>query len=375
MDSESGKSRQLSRTVRFDKKTGTKGAAKEALRNFRDEIKAGAHAGATVTFGKLLTAWLEKVEDLGRARTTIETYKTHVSKHIRPALGSVRLSQLDKSKLDEYFRTLRAKGLSASTVKLNHAILSACLAYGVEYNWIAANPASGIRLREPDAIASGGNALTLDQLRLLYFGTEKKGKHVQGALEEDPDLAVTIALAAITGCRRGELIGLRWDDVDWERQCVVVERAWVPVAGGQHLTTPKTKKARTVFLGDAGIAILKQYRADKEELLGQVPEGWLLSYDGGATPMRAKSLTQYVTKLGKRVGVPVHFHQLRHFAATELNAAGVDLPTAAAQLGHSPAVMAGTYLHTSDDRAARAGQVIASVVGTALEAAAEVSSQ
>jgi integrase len=86
--------------------------------------------------------------------------------------------------------------------------------------------------------------------------------------------------------------------------------------------------------------------------------------------MRAKSLTAYITKLGKRVGVPVHFHQLRHFAATELNHAGVDLPTAAAQLGHSPAVMAGTYLHSSDDRGAKAGELISAVVGQALTAPA-----
>ncbi len=84
--------------------------------------------------------------------------------------------------------------------------------------------------------------------------------------------------------------------------------------------------------------------------------------------MRAKSLTAYMARLGRRLGVPVHFHQLRHFAATELNAAGVDLPTAAAQLGHSPAVMASAYLHSDDARGAKAGELIAGVVVGALEA-------
>jgi len=120
-----------------------------------------------------------------------------------------------------------------------------------------------------------------------------------------------------------------------------VERALLPVTRGQVEGRTKTGKARTVSIGAGGAAILERYRDEKRELLGCDPDGWLLSYDGGVTPMRAKSLTAYMARLGKRVGVPVHFHQLRHFAATELNAAGVDLPTAAAQLGHSPAIMLG----------------------------------
>jgi integrase len=148
---------------------------------------------------------------------------------------------------------------------------------------------------------------------------------------------------------------------------VKVERAWVTGKGGQHLTSPKTGKARTVFIGAVGVELLERYRDLKTEEIGHEPAGWLLSYDGGTTPMRAKGLTDYVTALGKKLKVPVHFHSLRHFAATELVHAGVDLPTAAVQLGHSPAVMAGTYLHSSDERGAAAGELIAGIVGKALE--------
>ena len=362
-DPETGNPRQVSRIFR-----GGKREARKALDKLVGEVDAGQHVGTTATFGKLLDLWLAKVEDLGKARTTLETYRQHVEKYIRPALGDVRLDKLDTFRLDQYFQALRAKGLAAGTVKLDHSVVSACLSLGVDYGWTKGNAAKRVRLREAEP--SNAVVLGIDQLRTLYFGIEKDGEHVKGALEDDPDVAVTIALAALTGCRRGELCGLQWSDVDWARQCVRVERAWVPGEGGQHLTTTKTGKGRTVYLGAAGTAILERYRDSKVELLGRDPEGWLLSYDGGTTPMRAKSLTAYITKLGKRVGVPVHFHQLRHFAATELNHAGVDLPTAAAQLGHSPAVMAGTYLHSSDDRGAKAGELISAVVGQALTAPA-----
>ena len=70
--------------------------------------------------------------------------------------------------------------------------------------------------------------------------------------------------------------------------------------------------------------------------------------DGGETPLRAKTLTEYIAFLGRRCGIKVRLHSLRHFRATELVHAGVDLPTAAGQMGHTPAVMAQTYLHSQD---------------------------
>jgi integrase len=177
-----------------------------------------------------------------------------------------------------------------------------------------------------------------------------------------------IALAAITGCRRGELAGLKWDDLDATARTLRVCRQWVPGKGGQYLTDEtKTGKERTVYIGAEGVALLDRYRDAKTEELGRKPEGWLLSYNGGETPLRAKSMTEYVSALAKSVKVPAHLHTLRLWKATELNAQGVDLPTAASQMGHSIGVMSETYLHSSDDRAAAAGELIATVVASAID--------
>jgi integrase len=200
--------------------------------------------------------------------------------------------------------------------------------------------------------------LTVEQLRTLYFA----------AAAEDEDMAAAIALGALTGCRRGELCGLQWGDVDWSKASVRVERAWVPGQGGQHLTQPKTAKGRKVYVGAEGLRILQDYRTAKTAQIGHVPAGeaWLLSMDGGETPLRAKSLTEYVAALGRRTKIKVRLHSLRHFRATELVHAGVDLPTAAAQMGHSREVMANTYLHTNDDREAAAGELVSVTIGRAL---------
>ncbi len=344
---------------------GGKREARHALDRLAAEVAEGRHARSSATVGHLLDEWMTRYVERRRARTTIDTYRVHVDKHIRPALGSVRLAKLTAYDLDRYFESLEAKGLSPATIRLNPNIVSGALSQAVKWDWIRSNPAT--RSSAPEVRSAERRALTVAELRTLYWA----------AHAEDIDMAAAIAVAALSGCRRGELCGLRWRDVDWDRACMRVERAWVPIEGGQHLTTTKTGKVRTVYLGDEGLELLRQYRGEKREQLGYEPDpaGWLISLDGGETPIRAKTVTEYVSRLGRRLGIPVHLHALRHFAATELVHAGVDLPTAAGQLGHTVEVMASTYLHTESGRGAAAGKAIAAVVGQALAVPIEVEAE
>ena len=338
---------------------GGKRAAGKALEKFVKKVRkseAASVVGTTATLGSLFDKWLANLERIGKARSTLETYRIHVEKHIRPALGSRRLNKLTAQDIDAYLGTLADKGLAPRTIKLDHAVLSGALAQAVEWGWLKANPAKKAQLQAANTEAP---SISVEQVVQLY----------QAALaDEDPDMALAIVLGAITGCRRGELCGLRWDDLDWERSCLTVERAWVPGEGGQHLTTTKTGKGRKVFIGAAGVAQLDRYWELQQERTGTDPDGWLLSYDGGTTPMRAKSMTEYVGRLAKRLKIPADFHTLRHFAATELVAQGVDLPTAAGQLGHTTGVMAAVYLHATEDRGAAAGELIGGLVAKALSA-------
>jgi integrase len=336
---------------------GGKRDASKALDKLVAEAGQTRTIGTSATVGKLFTDFLVNLDRLGRARTTMETYRAHIAKHLRPGLGSIRLDKLTTHDIDRYLTDLdQKKGLAPRTIELNHAILSAALSQAVTWGWINANPASRARLKKPQAAA--GTSLDVDQLGLLY----------QTALGEDLEMAVMIVLAALTGCRRGELAGLRWEDLDTKRAALRIERAWVPITGGQHLTTPKSGKSHTAFIGAEGVAFLEGYRKAKAAQIGREPSGWLLSYNGGLTEMRAKSMTSYITGLAKRLGIEAHVHTLRHFTATELHNQGVDLSTAAGQLGNTTAVLASTYLHTSDKRGAVAGELIAGVVHKAIEA-------
>jgi integrase len=318
-DPETGHAIQRSMTITFDRRKGTKSEAADALRAFYAEVRADKTVGKIATVGKLLT-----VHDI-----------------------------------DVYLAALADRELAPGTIKLNHSVLRAALEQGVDWGWIKDNPAKRARLKS--AGAKVAKPFTAEHLGRLY----------QGAIaDEDIDMATMIALAAVTGCRRGELAGLRWDDLDVDRACLRVERQWVPGKGGQHLVeNTKSGDGRTVFIGRDGVALLERYRAAKREQTRRAPDGWLLSYDGGTTPMRAKSMTEYLSRLAKRLNVPATVHTLRHWKQTELNRQGVDLPTAADQGGHSVGVMAGTYLHTSDDRGAAAGELVSAVVARALSKA------
>jgi integrase len=333
--------------------TGGIREAKKELAKFEVTAAQRRAVGTSTTVGKLLTEYLSNGDRCGWAPSTLETYESHARNHIRPALGSIRLNKLETRDIDRFLTSLdRDKGLSAGTIVLIYSVLSGALTQAVDWEWLPTNVAKKARLAKPQTAQKAH--LTIGQLKALYGGA---------LADEDIDMATMIALAAYTGCRRGELAGMRWADLDIERQTLTVRRSLGPGVGGQRQGLPKNGEERVVHLGTAGVDLLLLYKSAKAAQIGVEPDGWLLSYDGGVTPLRAKSMTEYFGRLAARLGIKASLHSFRHWNATELNRAGVDLPTAAAQLGHSAAVMAQNYLHTDDGRGAIAGTTIAAVLG------------
>jgi len=150
--------------------------------------------------------------------------------------------------------------------------------------------------------------------------------------------------------RRGELCGLQWSDVDWDAPAVTVQRQRVVLAGGERTGTLKTDRPRRFALSPLAVSVLRDHLALQRQRCAELakpfaPDGWVLSTDRGDRPVRAKQLSAAVTALSTRVGVPIRLHELRHFAATQMLSAGVDVKTAAARLGHSPSMLLDVYAH------------------------------
>src|ERR1035437_2675702 len=195
-DPVNGKPRQATRSFH-----GTEKAAGKVLSTLVAEVEAGRFNRSSATVGQLLDKWLEATAVSQRPRTVYEN-RRKIEGRLRPALGDVRLDKLEADAIDAAYRGWLADGLSPSTVHKYHSILSAACRQAVKWGWI--DRATTDRASPPSPVRKDMVVPAPEQLSAL----------VKGADEDDPVLATAIALAGLTGARRGDLVALRWSDID-----------------------------------------------------------------------------------------------------------------------------------------------------------------
>ena len=250
---------------------------------------------------------------------------------------------------DEFYGDL-GKTLGANTIRQTHAVLHAAFDQAVKWEWVAANPMTSAT--PPGRFKPKREALAMgDVYRMIQRASSPKELGGEGDLV----LAMAVILATITGARRGELAGLRWEDIDEDTCSLRIERQWVPGKVGQHLGPPKSSDGpHTVVLGEVGMALITRYHHLIGELLNREPKGWLFSHDAGTTPLRAGALGVAISRLGSSLGIDVSTHSFRRVSGSELMASGVDVDTSSRGLGHTTEVMLESYVLGSDDRAVAA---------------------
>jgi integrase len=352
-DPVSGKRKQLSRTFR-----GPARAADQALRDLVDQLAPSRSDGVGATFGQLLDQWLEECERLELSPTTLRTYRSQVERVIRPALGKVQLNRLTAKNLDALYGAMKEAGKSPKTIRNYHAIVSAALHQGVRWGWVRANVAEMAKL--PRVSNRRVSVPSLEVVQAVITAAERR----------DPRLASLLMLAALTGMRRGELCALRWSDVDLEAGILSVTRSVVVVPEGLAEKTTKTDRCRTVALDPVGIALLTQHRARVSEWnadAGSVlaPNAFVFSpFVEARTPFRPDNVTSFFIRVRNEVGAPtVRLHDLRHFTATQLIGAGVDVRTVAGRLGHSdPSVTLRVYSHALEERDRAAAAIMGGIL-------------
>jgi integrase len=322
------KPRYISRSV-----TGNAATADEKLAELVSEVAGGQHDGPDITFGSLLDRWLTHATTLkGLSPTTVQEHKRTIDKNIRPVLGDVALRDLDGKTLDSFYTALmtRERPLSASSVRRVHAVIAAATKQGVKWGEIKGQDPA-LSATAPSVPRRSKDVPTVEQVQAL----------IQKAEKDDPDMAALIALAAVTGARRGELCGLRWGDVDDELGTLTIERSYTVVKGERIFKGTKTHGVRRIALGDFGTEALRIQRARIEdratdagvEITDDTP---ILTYDL-VNPISPDTASHYVRDIADKAKVDVHLHQLRHFAATQMIGSGQDVRTVAGRLGHADA--------------------------------------
>jgi integrase len=281
------------------------------------------------TVADLIEAWLAHSE--GRLEVATMLGYRSAARQLVPLIGVVSLAELTTADLDRLCGQLRAAGRAASTVDRYFRVLHAALRQGVRWGWLASNPADATsaprvrrrQIRPPTAA---------DVVRLIDAA----------AASGSPDLAVALRLLVATGMRRGEVCGQRWRDVDLQAATLRIEGSVVHGPAGIVEADTKTHQARRLTLDAGTVAVLGRHfetsttRASAAGV-SLAPDAFVLSdAPDGRQPWRPNRLTHAFARLRALLGLEgVRLHDLRHFQATELIAAGVDVRTVAGRLGHA----------------------------------------
>jgi len=304
-----------------------------------EDDRSGRNPGKGTTVDQLLAKWMKQITSLGRSPTTLREYQRLIEKRISPAIGGMLVTSVTALELDEFYQRLTADGLSPASVRQVHAVIRAAFRQGVKWRFVAYNPA--VDASPGSLTAKVVTAPTVDEVRRM----------IEAAESDDHDMAALIAIAAVTGARRGELCGLRWGDVNWEELTITFSRSVAVMKGGNMISKDtKTHQARTLSLDEFGEAILRRLLGsaqDRADDLGiEVTDLTPIFTYNLVTPIPPDTVTHYVKRIAERAGVDTHLHALRHFAATELVGGGHDIRTVAGRLGHRDAsVTLKVYAH------------------------------
>lgn len=252
------------------------------------------------------------------------------------------MAKLSASDIDRFYGLLQKKGLANNTIHHYHACLSAALHKAVRWGWIDHSPT--VRATAPSLRPREVHPPSVDDVRRVLADLQKR----------NPELACLVFVSTTTGCRRGELCGLRWTDLDFVGGTLTVSRAITETRStGLVEKDPKAHRSRRIALDPSTVAALEAHRRllDRRSDLKGVPipaNGYVWSPALDASrPLRHDQVSDAWRRVANRVDLgPVRFHDLRHFAATVLASSGVDIRTIAGRLGHAhPAITLRTYAH------------------------------
>ena len=322
-----------------------------------DITKAGKY-----TVGEWMEVWFQDYAKIKVRPSSHQTYQGYIHNHIQPNIGEIPLEKLTSLDLQKFYKKLltqgrvdrveakgQPKGLSAKTVRNIHQILSSSLKLAQEQRLILTNPAEGCAL--PRVEHQEMKTLTTVQLASFFREARESGVFELYYLE------------LATGLRRGELLGLKWEDVDLERGDLRVRRQ-VSRINGEVMEAPlKTKNAyRTLPLAEDTVSVLREQRRKVGNSTWVFP-----SSNGG--PISPDSVLHMLHRVLKRAGLPkVRFHDLRHTFATLALQNGVDVKTVSGMLGHfSAGFTLDTYAHITSAAQRQAAQTMGNVLAGTIE--------
>jgi integrase len=313
----------------------TKGQAKDALREIEDAVNKGIYLPSKKTplFSEVAQDWLEYKRSRLR-ETTWEVYEGHVRNHFRE-FDSLKINRITIATVEKFITDRHAQGMNIGTLRKVLVSLGQILSYAVRHKYIDHNPLREAERPKSQAQLQDDNEVCQD-LRILTPA------HINAFLAQvdEPKYRTLFMLAVFSGARQGELLGLRWGDMDWENCQLAIQRTF----NNGRLFTPKTQTSkRKIDLGPMVMKELRKWRlaCPKNDLDLVFPN------EAGNHINNKNMLRRNFRPALKAASCPlIRFHDLRHTYASLLIAQGENIKYIQNQLGHaSPTITLNVYAH------------------------------
>lgn len=311
------------------------------IRKTINQIEDGLTFNSTqITIEQFLSEWLLTIESSIRYKTW-EQYNQIVRDYLIPNLGNIKLRELEPNSIQQLYNRKLKEGLGQRTVKTIHAVLHNALNQAVSLSVIVKNPAS---VTKPPRVKS----------REMAFYDETQAQQLLITAQNTKDRYFALyKLAITTEMRQGELLGIKWNDLNWNQKSLKVHRQLRRKPGGGFIFAPPKSQAgkRTIILGDSTIGILKEHQEILYQEMLNAGDNWqendLIFPNTLGTPTQPSKLIKVFKKLIDEAGLPeIRFHDLRHTAASLMLNNNVPVIVVSRRLGHSqPNITLDVYGH------------------------------
>lgn len=345
-DPETGKRQRYYKTVK-----GTEKEAKAELRRMITEVEQGiAIRKLPIKVGDWMDQWVENylphVEE-----TTRVGYKTKIKCYIKPALGDILVQSLRAYHVQKMVNDMMAKGLSAKNIKDTYNNVNAAMKKAVVLRMIPYNPCEGVSLPKVKRYkAKVYNITNIHKLLEIAKGT---------------DMYLPVLLCVTFGLRRGELLALRWSDIDFENKLLKVRNNMVRGEKGFIIKAPKSEAGiRDLHIGDDLLEELRQARIQYFDDMCAYGRGFqnlnFVIRQADGSPIRPDSMTQKWERFVEHHNLPhIRLHDLRHSHATALIMAGVNPKVVQQRMGHSDVnITLNTYTHVLPEMDIEAAELL-----------------
>lgn len=333
----------------------TQAEARQKLKAAQKAAEAGLIATTPMSLRTFLGRWLEEIVDSGTLATKTRVfYRGTCARHIVPALGDVRLDRLSVRDVERFLAAKRESGLGTRSVQAMHATLRRALGVAVRWGLLSRNVASAVQVARPVRDTDRVHAMPRDVVLALVVASRQTR------------LGAMVSITLMTGLRKGEVLALKWSDVDIDNGTLIVMRSAYRKGGVGMLTkTTKTDRVRTISLPRQAAEILREHKRDQAAMrlaagpLWRADDFVFTTEVGGLLDEKVPNTILH--RVCAKAGLPPErFHNLRHSAAmTAASASHGDLHAVKNLLGHaSISTTLDTYGHSMTESQRRLGEVM-----------------